>query len=262
MNKARFIERLNLHLDGELSAEESEELFRAMRRSEDFQRIYRQYCQIYSACAQLGGDFANERKASPVLQRVYAIGGLAAAFALLALAAQNLAPVIGLERPLALDFQPVELAVAAPASTNDAPAERLLIVDADTLRKDTLALHELELANFDVDAAFEADRDVQSAPVGVTFATYGAEKQSLAPEARWKRPFLLEQPRRAATFQHEAITAQDAAKATLGERQVSSSHAVGLTDADGEIRFDLKRAEAFPVSLPAAKMGAAGSGNR
>ena len=49
MNKQVFIERLNLYLDEELSAEESEELLEAVRENPDYHRIYVQYCQLFNA---------------------------------------------------------------------------------------------------------------------------------------------------------------------------------------------------------------------
>ena len=58
MNKQSFIERLNLHLDDELTPEESEELLAEIRVNPEYHRIYIQYCKLFNACSQLGDKFA------------------------------------------------------------------------------------------------------------------------------------------------------------------------------------------------------------
>lgn len=247
MNKQRFIERLNLHLDGELSAEESEELFKAMRRSEEYQRIYAQYCQIYNACSLLGEGFADERKRQPVRQKLYAISGLAAAFALLALAAQNLAPVIGGSQQLAEvpSGGDIQLEVALPISTNAAPEERLVVLNAEELRGKPITIGSVELASFDVDAAFEASRDGNSYEDGVTFVSAKDTQPQNSETVRWRRPFLLEKAVPASTFEHEVLSARESAMSAFNEQQGIAARDALV--ADGEIRFDARRAEISPV---------------
>ena len=92
MNQDRFLELLNLYLDDEISPEELAALMEETRRDPDRQRVYLDYCRIHKACGQIGSKFQSRPARRTIRQTVYALGGLAAAFALLALAGRNLVP--------------------------------------------------------------------------------------------------------------------------------------------------------------------------
>ena len=260
MKKERFIERLNLHLDGELSPTDSEDLFRAIRRNEEYHRIYVQYCQIYNACSELGGRFVEERPSSPLKQKVYAFGGMAAAIALLALAAQNLAPVIGIDGGSA-STSGVELAVAEPQSTNEAPAEPLVVLDVNNLKGRPLTVNDVQFASFDVDAAFDdATREAvyYDAKPAVAFASFKVKQPTGSiQQASWQKPFLLEKPVPASTFEHEALSAQDSATNAFNQEQVAASS--DAQSSDGQIRFDLRRSSTFSATGIDSQVSAATS---
>lgn len=57
MKHDRFIELLNLYLDGEISQTESAELEREITQDAERRKIYRQYCQMQRACAMLSEKF-------------------------------------------------------------------------------------------------------------------------------------------------------------------------------------------------------------
>jgi len=82
MNKSRFIEQLNLYLDNELSESEVEEFLAALRADPEKRRVYNQYRQIHSACGCLRRSSHRPRKSW--VHRFSAIGGIAAAFGLVA----------------------------------------------------------------------------------------------------------------------------------------------------------------------------------
>ena len=94
MNQDRFLELLNLYLDDEISPSELSELMAETRVDPERERIFLDYCRIHKACQKIGTDFGSRRERRSVWQTVYALGGLAAAFALLALAGRNLLPFI------------------------------------------------------------------------------------------------------------------------------------------------------------------------
>ena len=97
MEIERFKELLNLYLDDEISSAELSELISETRQgSRASGVIYRilSYPQgvLASLRNQLNGERVGRRS---VRQLIYAFGGLAAAFALLAMAGRNLVPLIG-----------------------------------------------------------------------------------------------------------------------------------------------------------------------
>lgn len=246
MNKQRFIEHLNLHLDGELSEVETEELFKAMRRSEEYQRIHAQYCQIYSACSQLGQSFAIESRGSSARQKLYAFGGMAAAFALLGLAAINLAPVIGGDGPSSFAKADIGagLLVEEAQSTNGSSDERFVVLNIEELLNKPFLFNNVELASFNVDAAFESTREPLASERAFSYVSARVEKPLSEQPVRWQRPFLLEKGLPASTFEHEVLSSRDSAMSAFSqERLVSSSSAIQ----DGEIRFDQRRPETKPV---------------
>ncbi len=94
MNNQRFTELLNLYLDEEISPEDLNDLMAETRRSDDRQKMFVDYCRIHKAYVLLGDSFEANQKRRSFKQMVYAIGGLAAAFALLGMAGRNLLPMI------------------------------------------------------------------------------------------------------------------------------------------------------------------------
>lgn len=66
MTHDKFIELLNLYLDGDLSPNEAAGLEREIHGNVERRRIYRQYCQMQRACADLSERFREE--ASPAAQ--------------------------------------------------------------------------------------------------------------------------------------------------------------------------------------------------
>jgi len=93
MNKGRFIELLNLYLDGELDPASERELIEAMNQRAEYKRIYLQYCRLNKACAGLEVDGLLQRRGPTLRTAAYAMGGLAAALAFLVLAGQNALPL-------------------------------------------------------------------------------------------------------------------------------------------------------------------------
>lgn len=95
MDIERFKELLNLYLDDEISSAELSELISETRRDPERQELFLEYCRIHKACTllrnELNSDLGSRRS---VRQMVYAIGGLAAAFALLVMAGRNIVPLI------------------------------------------------------------------------------------------------------------------------------------------------------------------------
>ncbi len=246
MNKQRFIERLNLHLDGELSELETEELFKAMRRNEEYQRIYAQYCQIYSACTQLGETFVGDRRGSPARQKLYAIGGMAAAVALLGLAAVNLAPVIGGQQQgvVAQSVFEADGTFETAQLTNEVSEERFVVLNIEELRSKPFLFNNVELASFDVEAAFASASSAPASTRAFSYVSARVEKPLAETPVRWERPFMLEKGLPASTFEHEVLGARDSAMSAFSRQSpLSGSAAAGV----GEVRFDLRRAEGQPA---------------
>ena len=65
MTHEKFIELLNLYLDGELPPSEAVVLEREIAGSVERRRIYRQYCQMQNACAELAERFREEAAPAP-----------------------------------------------------------------------------------------------------------------------------------------------------------------------------------------------------
>jgi hypothetical protein len=95
MNQDRFIELLNLYLDEEISADDRSDLMLEISVDPERQRIFREYTRIHQACTQLGSNFESRPARRSIRQTIYAIGGIAAAFALLGMAGRNLMPFMG-----------------------------------------------------------------------------------------------------------------------------------------------------------------------
>ncbi len=65
MTHDRFIELLNLYVDGELPPAQAAELERAIAGDAERRRIYRQYCQMQKACSGLAEHFREEAAPAP-----------------------------------------------------------------------------------------------------------------------------------------------------------------------------------------------------
>lgn len=65
MTHEKFIESLNLYLDGELSPHQAAELEREIAGNLERRRIYRQYCQMQNACGELAERFREEAAPAP-----------------------------------------------------------------------------------------------------------------------------------------------------------------------------------------------------
>lgn len=94
MNKERFTELLNLYLDDEISPGDLSNLMEETRRDPDRQKMFLDYCRIHKACSLLGDSLESRRSKRTFKQVAYAVGGLAAAFALLGMAGRNLLPML------------------------------------------------------------------------------------------------------------------------------------------------------------------------
>ncbi|MDQ8205082.1 hypothetical protein [Pelagicoccus sp. SDUM812003] len=242
MNKERFIEKLNLYLDDELSSEESEKLIAAVRRNPEYHRIYLQYRQIHQACAQLGDAYSNPEKAAPAWrQKVYALGGMAAAVGLLALAAQNLSPFVSrpaLAEPLIAETPP------AKTSVNVAQAEPLQVMKVEEIDGKSYRLEDsFEVVSFDLESIFQEAKTATSfaPPLGVEFARFEVGSKS-KPEHKWQQNFAFGEPVQASTFEHEAVSSQERAANDYGLQAVDARED-GIV-ADSSVRFDLERAAA------------------
>lgn len=60
MKESKFIELLNLYVDHEITSEEAALLEAEVRSNPERRRVYRQYCQMQKACAQLGAAFHSD----------------------------------------------------------------------------------------------------------------------------------------------------------------------------------------------------------
>jgi len=94
MEIERFKELLNLYLDDEISSADLSDLISETRRDPERQEIFLDYCRIHKACTLLRNELnAQSAPKRSVRQTIYALGGLAAAFALLAMAGRNMVPL-------------------------------------------------------------------------------------------------------------------------------------------------------------------------
>ncbi|EDY84484.1 hypothetical protein VDG1235_4115 [Verrucomicrobiia bacterium DG1235] len=237
MNKQSFIERLNLHLDEELSAEESEELLAVIRENPEYHRIYVEYCKLFSACSQLGEKFAEPKPSSQWRQKVYAYGGMAAALALLLLAARNLSPLlVGFDGDLAMNG-PESQSVDQPT------AEPLLVVDVNELNGRTVTLGDsLEPVTFDLANAFNGD-DIPlnfGTDAQVEFASFTVVQSKELEKAWTKKSFTFGEAVQTSTFEHEALSSSDADQRVFSVKAVGSA----FDGAESDVRFDFSRAAA------------------
>ncbi|MBC2608014.1 hypothetical protein [Pelagicoccus albus] len=204
MNKQRFIEQLNLHLDEELSAEDSAELLDAVRSNPEYHRIYIQYCQLFNACSELGDKFSQQKPITQWRQKLYAVGGMAAAAALLFMAARNLSPFIGNEGTQLVASNTEAQSVNAPS------AEPVLVVEKGELpASDFMTLGDAIPVGLDLDKVFnpsnrdweldsESSRSLTNFKVSRTVEAHAASK--------WpSKEFGFAKPVIESTYAHEEI---------------------------------------------------------
>ncbi len=206
MNKQSFIERLNLHLDEELSPEESEELLAEIRENPEYHRIYVQYCQLFNACSQLGDKFSEPKVRGQWRQKVYAYGGMAAALALLLLAARNLSPMLG-----GLDG---ELTMTSPSTGNLEGdfSEPLRVMNVNDLDGGTVLLGDsLTHVSFDLDGAFDQNRTPHNfgSDADVKFASFTVVQDKQIENVWTERKFTFGEAVETSTFEHEALSLSD-----------------------------------------------------
>lgn len=235
MNKQVFIERLNLYLDEELSAEESEELLEAVRTNPEYHRIYVQYCQLFNACSQLGEKFVEAKPPSQWRQKVYAIGGMAAAGALLFMAARNLSPLIG--------EQAGQIASAFPAveAVNAVESEPLLVMDVETLNGERLRFGDgIVPVAFDVENAFDrGDEPLNFGGNGqVSFARLSVDPNGQGDKVWTKKEFKFGEAVQASTFEHEVFSSGE------NDDRIFSVQGLGSSKDKENVLIDFSRAAA------------------
>ncbi len=69
MTHEKFIELLNLYLDGELPLHETAVLEQEIAGNQERGRIYRQYCQMQNACGELAERFREEASPAPFFRQ-------------------------------------------------------------------------------------------------------------------------------------------------------------------------------------------------
>lgn len=246
MNRERFIEQLNLYLDNELPEEESVELRDAIRRNPDFHRIYLQYCQLFNACSQLGDEFSEKQVSIGWRQKVYALGGMAAAFALLGLAVQNLAPFINLD---AHGTDTLEGLASAEPLNASFDSEPLVVLDVNQLREEFSWEHSsIERASYDLDSVFkpQVEQATFSTPTTVEYASFEVSDVE-RPDLRWKREFAFGNAIRSSTFEHEALIAGEESERSFSKAVIGAASHDGQTS---EVRFDLTGAASTLAKEP------------
>lgn len=246
MNKQSFIERLNLHLDEELSPQESRELLAEIRENPEYHRIYIEYCKLFNACSQLGERFAEPKPRGQWQQKVYAIGGMAAAAALLLLAARNLTPML-------TGFEGVSASTEGKAvgSTNKQAVEPLLVLDVNELNGKKVFLSDSSTLPFDLENAF--DRNGKPHNFGtnsdVEFASYTVvpDRQSVSPWSN--RQFTFGEAVETSTFEHEALSSSSAEEPRFSILAVGSS----FDGSSQDVRYEYSRTAAMTATATAAK---------
>lgn len=237
MNKHTFIERLNLHLDEELTTEESEALLAVIRENPEYHRIYVEYCKLFNACSQLGEKFAEPKSVGQWRQKVYAYGGMAAAVALLLLAARNLSPLIdAFDGGIALDE-------ARPERVDQPTGETLMVMDVSELNGKRLSFSDsLEPVAFDWAKAF--DRSGAALNFGsdtqVEFASFTVVQDKYRDMDWSNKSFTFGEAVQTSTFEHEALSSGEMDSRAFSAKAVGAS----FEGSDAEVRYDLSRTAA------------------
>jgi anti-sigma factor RsiW len=146
MTHEKFIESLNLYLDGELPPHAAAALEREIAGSVDRRRIYRQYCQMQNACGELAERFRDEAAPAPHFRQgavvelpsrrasadwirsIGLIAGGAAAACAVFVAVRQFSPATA--APSVASTQPVPAAVPALAPSQPVPYTTTVALNA------------------------------------------------------------------------------------------------------------------------------------
>lgn len=197
MTKERFLELVNLYLDNEIEEQETEVLFEAIESNDEFRRIYDDYSRITVACSMLSPAQVEVRTRRNFSQIVYAVGGLAAAFALVGLAVRNLEPI----------FQNGE--ASSPAAL--APVARQLNADQ------VLGPEQIQMASF------ASNWDTRSSS-GYRFSPETSPVSERIENASWKEGLNLKLDSSDYSMSHElSLVLDEATKAELLSNAIDGS---------------------------------------
>jgi len=179
MKEHEFIELLNLYVDHEISAEDAARLEAEVAANPERRRIYRQYCQMDRACAQLAEQFHGTVPTSRTVvararpRRSWATAAYAAGLAVAACVA-----AVAILRTRTGSPAPAALAKA------DAPAEQRVILDQVRARA-ALASYDRQLQPvLTVHDLFLDNADGAAAALPVSFMTVANQNDPLAWIAR------------------------------------------------------------------------------
>lgn len=137
MKDTKFIELLNLYLDHQISETDAAALEAEIRQNPARHRLYRQYCQMHKACAQLSAQFTAEapartpvaaEKSSRRLASLYYYGAGLAAAACVAFVVMNRPASAPSDAPALASTTPAAFPVAAPLPPPAAPTQELRTV--------------------------------------------------------------------------------------------------------------------------------------
>ncbi|MBX3750337.1 MAG: hypothetical protein KF897_09630 [Opitutaceae bacterium] len=137
MKDTKFIELLNLYLDHQISETDAAALEAEIRQNPARHRLYRQYCQMHKACAQLSAQFTAEApaparaaSAKPArrLASLYYYGAGLAAAACVAFIVMSRPASAPSGAPALAGTTPAAFPVAAPLPPPAAPTQELRTV--------------------------------------------------------------------------------------------------------------------------------------
>ncbi len=137
MKDTKFIELLNLYLDHQISETDAAALEAEIRQNPARHRLYRQYCQMHKACAQLSAQFTAEAPArTPVaagksswrLASLYYYGAGLAAAACVAFIVMNRPASTPSDTPALAAATPAAFPAVAPLPPPAAPKQELRTV--------------------------------------------------------------------------------------------------------------------------------------
>lgn len=137
MKDTKFIELLNLYLDHQISETDAAALETEIRQNPARHRLYRQYCQMHKACAQLSAQFTAEaparttvasEKTSRRLASLYYYGAGLAAAACVAFIVMSRPASGPSETPALASTAPVAFPAVAPLPPPAAPTQELRTV--------------------------------------------------------------------------------------------------------------------------------------
>lgn len=137
MKDTKFIELLNLYLDHQISESDAAALETEIRQNPARHRLYRQYCQMHKACAQLSTQFTAEvpararvtpEKSPRRLASLYYLGAGLAAAACVAVIVMNRPASTPARIPALAATTPTAFPAAAPLPPPTAPSQELRTV--------------------------------------------------------------------------------------------------------------------------------------